>query len=186
MKKITILCAFIFPLMTVSAQTTRITAAKSWSTLSSLMGSGYVAAESILKNNGLKMSQKFADEKSGTDTYSFIPTNSTDPEYESRYFMICSSSKVVCMGISYDYDENEESTTNSDLSLIQDQVSKAGYTLKEKKTNSNNNAFSNSETDIYTYTHKTSKSEVTITYDKGMASFFMVIGESKYQALFME
>lgn len=187
MKNIIFILAFTIISTTIQAQTSNVKGAKTWSIISSLMGSTYINAETILKNNNLKMYQKYNDEKLGTDTYSFIPTNSADPEYESRYFMICSSGKVVAMGVSYDYESDDITTIlKDDLATIQSQITKTSYTFREKKTETINGAFGNSEVDIYTYDQNSPKSEITITHDKDMASFFMVVGAAKYQALFVQ
>ena len=169
MKKITVFLFFFFVMTAVKAQRTEVSAAKTWKVISSLLSKTYAEAQSILKNNGLKMNEKEKNEEYGLDNYFFVSEKTKDPDMEPEYIVSCKDNKVVLVMVSYDYDMGEEETVlKKDREEIIKQLKMAAFTLAEEKKKPKQQVFKNKNNGACIYT------------DLEMASFSLMVGEVKY------
>lgn len=178
MKKISLVLALLVCSLLAQAQGSMHTGARTWKTLSSLMGQSIEKAKTTLASGGMVVHESNKDEESGLESFSFIAANSADPEYEQSYVLICSAGKVVALYAQYAYEENTE-IEKKDLEEIVKQIKLGGYTLNRQETETESNPYGESENEVYYFTGKLN--EVRIHHDKGLANFVVSIGETKYQ-----
>lgn len=181
MKKISVFLICLICSITVQAQGSMYKGSRTWETISSLMGLSVEKAKTILTSNGMVVNENQLDQETGFEFYTFIPANSSDPEYEQPFALIFNGGKVVAVYVQYAYDEDEEAIEKQDLDKIVNQLKQGGYTLENNTNKTLEGPFGETEYDVYYFKNKTI--EARIYHDKGMATFSLSVGETKYQQL---
>ncbi len=168
--------------MTVNGQGSMYKGARTWPTISSLMGQTVEKAKTILSSHGMVLSQSDLDSDSGIETHAFIPSTATDPEEELPYYLFSVNGKIVVVHTQFAYEDTGSSVELQDLEKVKNQLAGAGYTIESQNTETDSNPFGGeSVTEAYVY--KSNNSEARIYREGGMATFSLTLGATKYQQL---
>ena len=153
------LCSFF--VIGLQAQQTQIKGARSWNTISSLLGISITAAKEILNKEGLSQSDKKTDKDLKMDVYSFYRSglNEDDKEDEPAFTVFCRYDKVVTLEVNYFYlDDDGKDVVAKDVADMQ-KFLKTNYFVNEIAEDKYVRFYKNSNKNLsaaiyYNYTHK--------------------------------
>ncbi len=173
MKSFAILLISIFFTTNLLAQT-ELKGARSWKTVSSLIGKSITEARSDLKKYGLSDLDNMKDESSGMHLYKFYPVNTKEKEYEAEYLVGFRNEKVIYLAVQYEY---KEEIFKDDINDTKNNLTENGFIFDEQKKIE----------DYLTITYKSGKkNSAMVMIDRDLANFRLIIGETKYVKMAME
>ena len=164
--------------------------AKTWKTISSLIGENLEGAKKILKNNGMVVKKNGKDEETGLDIWSFVEASEKDDEYDEYAFLYTiafKGNKVVLVYLPYKhYSSKENINFLKDLSELKKDLKLFGYDLTDKKIKKTGGMGVSWKKLFYLYNKPNQNNEVRIFHDSYMDEFKLFYGEKKYLDLMSE